>query len=283
MKNTPKGLRVRVLAAAVACAGLAQAEEPLKGSSDAIQKPLVTDRPDFTESTEVVPAGHVQLEMGYTFTYDSDGKDRVLSHTAPELLLRISLSDRMELRIGWEGYTVEEDKFVGTTRGGRSVTREDSFDAASDLSLGMKMKLFEQDGWRPHLGFIAGVSLPSGSREVSSGDVDPGFVLLWAYDLSDELSVAGNVGVSVPTENAHRFVQASASLSLAVGLSDQWGAYVEYFGLYPNTDATHDAHFLNGGLTYLVHKDFQIDFRVGVGLNEEADDFFTGIGFSWRF
>jgi len=47
---------------------------------------------------------------------------------------------------------------------------------------------------------------------VSSGDVDPEVVLLWAYDVTDWFAVAGNVG-----------------------------------------------------------------------LNEEADDFFTGIGFSWRW
>ena len=37
-----------------------------------------------------------------------------------------------------------------------------------------------------------------------------------------------------------------------------------------------------GGLTFLIHCDFQVDWRVGFGLNEEADDFFTGVGFAWR-
>ncbi len=46
------------------------AQEDAAQTTDPMQEPLVTDRPDFTESTEAVPAGHLQLEAGYTFTLD---------------------------------------------------------------------------------------------------------------------------------------------------------------------------------------------------------------------
>ena len=46
-----------------------------------LTEPLVTDRPDFTESTDAVPRGHFQLEMGYTFTYDRERKERRRDHT----------------------------------------------------------------------------------------------------------------------------------------------------------------------------------------------------------
>ena len=39
-----------------------------------LDEPLVTDRPDFTESSTTVGQGVVQLEMGYTFTGDSSGR-----------------------------------------------------------------------------------------------------------------------------------------------------------------------------------------------------------------
>ncbi len=245
--------------------------------------PLVTDRPDFTESTDAVPTGWCQLEAGYTYTYDSEGKDRVRDHTAPELLLRIGLAEDFELRIGWAGYSWRNDRFEGETRGGRSVTREDSSQGAQDLSLGFKLKLFEQEGWRPHFGIIGAISIPSGSAEVSSGDVDPEVVLLWAYDITDSFAIASNVGLGVPTEDDDRFVQATTSLSGAFALSDTIGAYIEYYGFYTNTESSDAAHTINGGLTYLLTDNFQIDWRIGMGLNEEADDFFTGIGFSWRF
>ena len=76
---------------------------------------------------------------------------------------------------------------------------------------------------------------------------------------------------------------ASASLAAAVALSEKVGAYVEYFGFYPNAEHSDAAHTINGGLTYLINNNFQIDWRIGAGLNEEADDFFTGVGFAFRF
>ena len=244
--------------------------------------PLETDRPDFTEGTNAVAAGHVQFELGYTFTYDREGDARLRDHTAPELLVRIGLVDNFELRIGWEGYSWSRERGQTELISGRSVVRERQGQSANDMSLGFKLKLLDQDGWQPDLGIITEISVPTGSTEASSGDVDPELKLLWAYDLSETFSLAGNINVGVPTQDGHRFVQASASLVLGIQLSDTWGSYVEYFGFYPNTDTTDAAHYINGGFTYLVNDNLQLDIRVGFGLNEEADDFFTGVGLSWR-
>jgi len=248
-----------------------------------LDEPLVTDRPDFTESTDAVPFGRLQIEMGYTFTYDREHDERTRDHTGPELLIRAGLFDNFELRIGWDGYAWSEDQFRAENRSGRPVTVEDWTQAANDLSLGFKYKFFEQEGLRPHFGVIGEVSLPSGSSAGSSGDVDPQVVLLWAYDLSDRLALAGNFGIGAPTEDGDRFAQASGSVSLAAALTGRLGGFVEYFGLYPNAEHADCAHSLDGGLTYLINDNLQVDWRVGLGINEEADDFFTGVGFAWRF
>jgi Putative MetA-pathway of phenol degradation len=250
---------------------------------DPMSEPLVTDRPDFTESTETIPPGHFQLEAGYTFTYDREGEDRVRDHTAPELLMRVGVVENFEIRIGWSGYSWTDIQFQGETRGGRKVTRGDRTQGGNDLSLGFKYKVIEQDGLIPHFGVIGAITVPSGSPAVSSRDVDPEVVLLWAYDVTDGFSIAGNVGLAVPNEDGDRFFQTSASLSAAFALSERLGAYVEYFGFYPNTQRSDSAHSLNGGFTYLVNNNFQLDWRVGIGLNEEADDFFAGVGFVWRY
>ena len=247
---------------------------------DPMDEPLITDRPDFTESTETIPSGHLQLESGYTLTYNKKSGTRTTDHTAPEMLVRVGLNDRFELRIGFEGYTYTDSlSSMPGGAGSRSRTTQD----ANDLTLGLKMKLFEQEGWRPHFGILAGVTVPTAVGGGTSGDVDPSIVFLWAYDLTDDSALAGNIGIAVPTEDSHRFVQTTASLSYAFSLTEKWGAFAEYFGVYPSGDSGHDAHFFNAGLTYLVNKDFQWDVRVGAGLNDEADDFFTGIGFSKRF
>jgi hypothetical protein len=253
-----------------------RATEPLEGA-------LVTDRPDFTESTDAVPTGHLQLEMGYTFSYDREGKTRVRTHTAPEFLLRVGVAHDFELRLGWEGYSFSDTRTRQHTPAGTSVWHDEWEQGANDMSFGVKYKFFEQDGAVPHLGVIVGLTAPTGSNDVSAADVDPEVVLLWAYDVNDWLAIAGNAGIGNPSDEGHRFVQGKASLSFAFTLSDRVGAYAEYFGLYPNAEHSDAAHSINGGVTYLVHDNLQLDARIGAGLNEEADDFFAGVGLAVRW
>jgi hypothetical protein len=250
---------------------------------DRMAAPLVTDRPDFTESTETIPPGHAQLEMGYTFTVDREGDERVRDHTAPELLLRVGLHDRVELRLGWDGYSWFDTEFERETPRGRSVTRNDHEEGANDLSIGFKVHLAEQNGFVPHLGVIGAVTVPSGSAERTSGDVNPELVLAWAYDVSDSFAIAGNLGIAAATDEGDQFAQGLGSLTAALSLTERVGTYLEYFAICPGAEGADCAHSLNGGVTYLINNDIQLDWRVGVGLNEQADDFFAGVGLSWRF
>lgn len=245
-------------------------------------EPLVTDRPDFTESTEAVPAGRFQLEGGYTFTLNNRPR-RSRSHTAPEMLLRAGLFENVELRLGWEGYTWLNEQVPDRSRASRRIVRTEQSQGGSDLYLGFKHKLFEQDALRPHLGLIPAVTLPGGSTGNSSGDVDPEFKLAWAYDLAEGLSLAGNFNLGVPTDEGRRFVQSAASVSLAFDVLENAGLYVEYFGFYPAATDAGAAHTFNGGLTWRITERFQIDWRAGIGLNDEAEDFFTGVGFAVRW
>ncbi len=248
-----------------------------------IDEPLVTDRPDFTESTVTVPYGRMQLEGGYTFTYDSGDGIRTKDHTYPELLLRVGLVEDVELRLGWAGWSHTDESFRTETRGGRSIRVTDGDDGGNDTSAGFKFHLLDQDGLVPDFGVITELSLPTGAGGQTSGDVDPVVKLLWAYDLTDDLGVAGNVNFAVPTSENGRFFETSASLSFGYAITDRLGSYVEYFGFYPSDRNQADTHFLNGGFTYLITDNLQIDVRAGLGLNDEADDFFTGAGFAIRF
>jgi len=247
-----------------------------------LTEPIVTDRPDFTESAQAVPRGHVQLEGGYTFTYDRERTSRTRTQTAPELLLRIGMVDGFELRFGWEGYAWHDALTQVRNTSGRRVTADDWTQSASDFELGAKLELTKQNGPRPSLALLGSLTFPTGSPRGSSGDVDPSIGLLWAYAVHERFAVAGQFLLSAPTDNGTRFVQSAASLSLGISLTERIGGYLEYYGIYPNAKDSDAAHVVNGGFTLLVTDDLQLDWRAGFGLNEEADDFFTGIGFAWR-
>ena len=262
-------------------------EAPLRNflglESGPIDDDLVTDRPDFTESTTTIPIGRVQLEAGYTYTYDSGDGVRAQTHTYPELLLRIGLVEDVELRVGWLGWEHTEEVFRIRNDDGRRVKTHDRNDGGGDMDVGFKFHLFDQDGWVPDFAVLLDASMPTGADPHGSGDVDPGLGLLWAYDLTNDLSLGGNVNFAAPTSDNGRYFETSASLAVGYSLTDKLGAYVEYFGFYPSDRNQSDTHFANGGFTYLITNNLQLDIRVGIGLNDEADDLFTGAGVSWRF
>jgi hypothetical protein len=71
---------------------------------------------------------------------------------------------------------------------------------------------------------------------------------------------------------------------LGYKLTEKWGAYIEYFGFVPASDDGPNASFFDGGFTYLVTNDLQLDARAGVGVfNADSPDYFTGVGVSWRW
>jgi hypothetical protein len=179
--------------------------------------------------------------------------------------------------------SLSEDLFKEENDSGRLVRRGVHDDGATDMTVGFKRHILAQDGLRPELGIIGELSLPTGGRTKTSDDVDPQVKLLWSYELPADFSLSGNINFAVPTSEGERFFQTSASVSLGYSITKRIGSYLEYYGFYPNDRWTDCAHTVNGGFTFLITDNLQFDVRTGAGLNEEADDFFTGAGMAIRF
>jgi hypothetical protein len=240
--------------------------------------PIVTDRPDFTEASSTVGLGRVQLEAGYTFVHDDRDGVRTNGHAFGEPLLRAGiLDDWLELRVGWN-YFLE----TMTARAGR-----EEIDGADDLYLGFKIALTEQAGPLPEMAIIPQAFVPIGADAFTSDEFLPGLNWLYSWEITECLSIGGSTqGNRVQDETGHSFTLFAQSLTAAYSLTDELGGYTEWFGLFPHSAQERGIgaeHFFNGGFTYLVNDDLQLDIRAGVGLNERAADFFTGAGFSRRW
>lgn len=228
--------------------------------------PLVTDRPDFTESAVTVPRGDVQLESGYTFTRAEDTDE----HALGEVLLRIGLVDRLEARIGLGSHA-----WIGA--GGEDPA------GFEDPSLGLKAVLAREETAGVAAAILAGTSVPIGDADVGEDDWQPEIKLAVSRGLSGALALAANAGYARASEDGEGFDQGSASLSLGMGLSERWGAYAETYAIFPASLSGDDEAVLNGGFTYLVHPLLQLDARAGAGLTEAAPDFFVGVGIARRW
>lgn len=232
---------------------------------------LITDRPDFTESSEVVGHGVIVIETGFTFKGDASQGEQVRSIATPSMLTRIGIGSRLELRLSGDGFV------TGWTVGRHGSSKR----GYSDLEVGAKVKLL--DGERLDVAMIPSVSIPTRDRHFSSQSYDPAVKLTWATAVSDRTTLAGNLNLSRPWDGERRYDAHAVSVSLGHDLSRTWGAYGEIYTLTamrgPGTPAGWTA---NGGVTRAVGRHLQLDVEAGRGLTSEAPDWFAAFGFAIR-
>jgi hypothetical protein len=254
--------------------------EPVK-----LESPLSTDRPGFSDSAFLVPRGHAHLEIGHIYAYDQEKRTETQTHLVPGSSLRVGLLDDFELRLKWGGMSLVESKFPDESRSGRRITSHEHDDGGTDMSVGFKAPILKHtDSNRlPNLSMVPSISLPTGAESKSSGDVDPTFELAWNYPVTDKLVVYGVGIISSVSDSRGRFCQAAGSLAGCYTVKDKLSFFIEYFSIYPGTRETDCQHNINGGPVILITDNIQLDFAVGMGLNEKAPDFFTNCGISIRF
>lgn len=243
------------------------------------EEPLVADRPDFTEASSTVGKGRAQLEAGYTYTRDRSGVVTTTSHSYPEALLRVGVfAEWFELRIGQN---------FGNARSG-SPNDVFSSGGAEDLYLGVKLGLTEQKGARPEMALVIQSQVPTGHPSVTAGRVLPGANLLYGWDvIEDRLTLGGSTQASGAIDkSAHGYVEFAQSLTAGFPITKRFAAYTEWFAFFPAGAATPGVgpqHYLDGGFTYRLSPNFQLDLRAGCGLNRSAANLFAGSGFAVRY
>jgi len=255
-------------------------------------EPLVTDRPDFTESAVAVGRGVVQVEFGYTFTErtstdDNGVRTRVRTQTAGEQLLRAGFyADWLEFRLGMVPGGLDDFDFAiplafeQIQEGGVSTSTA----GITDLYAGFKIALFPQEGYLPEMAVLPQVNIPTGSASFSSDRYEPGVNLVYGWALDESVSMAGSTQVNRRIDDDRRgYPEFAQSWALARGLSETVTAFAEWYAFFPRgSDLAQSEQYINGGLAWAITDDFQFDIRVGFGLNDESDDFFIGSGFSIR-
>jgi hypothetical protein len=230
--------------------------------------PLVTDRPDFTESASTVAPGRLQLEAGYTFSREGGTR----THAFGEVLARIGLHPLLELRVGLNSF-VFADGPSGDDEG------------FEDLVLGTKIRLLRpaaSEPLRPAAALLLGAFIPTGATGISGERLTPEAKLALAWELTPQLSLGSNLNVASVEAAGMRFAQFSGSLALGIAVAARLAAFVEVFGFTASNPAGQDAGFLNGGLTFPASEDLQFDARVGIGVGDPDPNYFAGVGFALR-
>jgi hypothetical protein len=130
------------------------------------------------------------------------------------------------------------------------------------------------------------MTVPSGDVDQTAGETLPGINWLYGWDINDFLSMGGSSQYNRAIDDATNapFGIYAQSWTIGYSLSERLGAYTEWFVLVPDgADSEQTQHYFDGGFTFLMSNDVQLDIRAGIGASEASNDYFAGSGMAVRF
>lgn len=246
---------------------LRETAEPSSPWADRIE----TDRDSFTPSTGTVSPGRAILETSYSFLESRGAKNL---HSFPELLLRVGLHERLELRLGWNyevgpGFELPEDEAGGL-----------ALESESRLLLGFKVLATEQKEWLPQSSFLVQSYLPT--HGIEDGEWVFGYVFGW--ELLGEVELDAALRYATDREGDDLFGEWAPSIVLKVPVGDRFNLHAEWFSLYSQgKNEEFDRGFFSPGVHCLISPDLEVGLRVGWGLTDDAPNFFANVGVGVRF
>lgn len=222
---------------------------------------IQTDRPDQTESPFLVPARHLQVEAGFLF--EQTDKDNT-SYDHPSLLIKYGVNEYFELRFIPEYVTQH--------------TSTKKLSGVSPVTFGMKIKMAEEKGILPQVGFIGHIISNIASKGLKSTWFAPAFRFTLQNTITPALSLGYNFGMEWNGETPEpAYIY---TLSLAFSLTEKLGAYTEAYGFLSRY--TRPDHRVDGGFTYLLKKNILLDLSGGIGITPHSPDYYIASGISFR-
>ncbi|MBC7854830.1 MAG: transporter [Pirellulaceae bacterium] len=238
---------------------------------------IETDRDSFTPSTRTVASGMRIVESSYSFI---DNRRAAETHSFPELLLRIGLAERIELRLGGNYEVGGEGSDVSGGASGEAFG-EGKLVSETQLLYGLKGHLSDQSGWLPESSVILQGHTPTSGPDPATA-FTAAYVLGW--ELPGEWKLDSAIRFGADKEHDDRFEQWVPSIVLRKTLAERWNVHAEYFGSFSqNKEHESVRHVFSPGVHYLITPDIEIGLRVGFGLNDQTARFFSNAGIGWRF
>lgn len=258
-------------------AALGQAEQQGAGPEGEVERELETDRDAFTPATSTVGQRLTVLESSYSFI---DNKRVAETHSFPELLIRYGISERIELRVGWNYEVGGTGDIVSGNEGGEAPDGS-AIERESQMLYGFKAVVSEQHGWVPRSATILQGYTPT-SGEAPDTDVVVAYTFGWELPNRWRLDSSMRYGTEHGPLDA--FNQWAPSVVLRVPIDEKWHAHVEYFGIYTQgSERDVSRAFISPGGHYLITPNLELGLRLGWGITEDSPNFFSNVGIGWRF
>lgn len=266
----PRSLRPSLAACGFAASTFA-ATLPVCAQAD----PIVTDRPDFVESSAVVGKGRLQIETSVAI--DRTRQDGVRQTVwATPTLVRFGVSDSVELRVESDGPVRQRSRAVNGD--GAAMTER----GYADASLGLKWHALDAEGNRPAMALLLHADLSSGSAAFRESGTRPSARLVAEWELAHDMSFGVMPGVAYEKANG-----GTTYGILGVVVGKAWNERLRSFVEVSSPHLARRAHggteaSLMVGSAYLIKQNLQIDVAVSRGLNRRTSDLSLTVGLSFK-
>ena len=235
---------------------------------------IVTDRPSFSASSQAVPHKSLQIETGFIVNVDKSKLSTGFSSTVmsfPTPMVRWGVFKGVELRL----FNTLFNK--RTTDPTIPVDEQNQF-GFGNLVVGTKINMTKAKGIIPEMAVLSHVTFPTGDAAVRNSEKTVfDIVLSMTHPLSNRLSLGYNLGWTTVESNDNG--DGIYSLIFGYGIWNKFGVFIEGFGFWENFES--GTINLDGGVSYLIKPNLQLDIGGGWGFTNES--YFITVGFSMLF
>jgi len=232
---------------------------------------IITDRPDQTESSALVPKLFLQVETGALYETLELHNIKSKTTTFNTTLLRYGLLDNLELRVGFSNSEIKQE-FNGNNL-------SDVVSGFSPLSIGVKIGVTGEKGLLPEIAFLSHINFPFlASQDFKTKSTSIDFRFSFAHTLSEKSSLGYNIGMFWDGD----ITTANYIYTIAYGysISEKVGTFLEIYGDLP--EDSHFNHLWDAGFTYLINDNIQLDISGGTGITQNVQDLHLSAGISFR-
>jgi len=223
--------------------------------------PIETDRPDVTNSSLVVPQGSFQNENGVDFIQRSGGHE----FEGTESRLRWGIAPCLEI-------LVDAPTYFAAVGGPQNS-------GFTDLTPAIKWQIGPLPG-EVDLSATFGVGLPTGTKPVAGPGVQPYVQLPWSRELGGGWGISGMFTNFIAPADPTNKLSTEVTFALEREVTERFFLFMEYVG--DNHVHGGPSYLFNSGGGYRITPNQQIDFHIGVGLNDNAPAYIFGVGYSFR-
>lgn len=248
--------------------GALAADEGPGGDGAPRLHPLSPDRPDVTESPYTVDAGHFQAEADFMTWSRDEGED---SYSLFVTNLKLGVSRFIDLQLVVEPY-VSVPTPEGRNGGFGDLVGRVKFNLRGDQRSGLGV------------GVMPWVKAPiSGSR--GNDQVEGGLMVPFALALTEDHGVGWMLETDwlADADESGHHLHIISTATIAGQLIGPLGGFLEYVGDHSFEPDVGFALSANGGLTYALSYDVQLDAAVSFGLTDPATDYGALAGITARY